>query len=69
MKPLHNEGAEVPKSDNELKAFLLWMNRNNICSVIPFIAQMDGRNGNIPHWSNGKKLFDASELIQEYRNK
>jgi hypothetical protein len=50
----------------DLAAFLLWMNRKKICSVIPFFVIQDGRNGKIPHWTDGKKLFDAIELIDLY---
>lgn len=50
----------------EIKDFLCWMNTSNICSVLPFFVILEGRDGKVPHWTNGKKLFNADELLKLY---
>lgn len=56
------------KTDKKLMAFLLWMAKNNIDSVIQFFVIQDGRNPKIPHWTDGKRLYDADELIKKFLN-
>lgn len=51
---------------NTIKDFLLWMSNKKICSVIPFLVSMEGRDSKIPHWTNGKQLFSADELVSMF---
>lgn len=46
--------------------FLGWMAKEKICSVIPFFVIQDGRDGRIPHWTDGKTLYNAKELYENY---
>ena len=50
----------------EIKDFLAWMAKKKICSVIPFFVLQEGLDGKIPHWTDGKNLFDANELFTKY---
>ncbi len=58
-------------SDNKniITDFLKWMNENRIDSVIPFLVAMEGKDATIPHWTNGKRLFTASDLYRLYSKK
>ncbi len=33
---------------------------------MPFFVIQDGRDGKVPHWTNGKELFNADELSKMY---
>ncbi len=52
--------------ETTIKAFLLFLNRKKICSVIPFFVWQAGKDDKIPHWTDGKNLFDASELTDMF---
>lgn len=52
----------------DLKKLLIWMSENNICSVIPFFAYQAGRDGKVPHWTDGKNLYNADELINKFKS-
>jgi hypothetical protein len=52
----------------EITDFLAWMAKRKIYSVIPFFILQNGRDGSIPHWTDGKKLFNADELFKLYTN-
>lgn len=55
------ENRGLDQNSKNIIDFLLWMNKNKICSVI-----QDGRDGTIPHWTDGKKLYNAIELVNKY---
>lgn len=59
---------KLDRSKNEpIMDFIRWIAKNKIDAVIPFFAIQEGRDGKIPHWTNGNRLFNADELLAEYK--
>jgi len=56
----------MKESDLLIRDFLHWMSKNNIDGVIPFIVMMGGKNPKIPHWTNGKELYNSGDLVKMY---
>jgi hypothetical protein len=55
------------KNRSEVKNFINWMGKEKIDAVIPFFAIQEGRDGKQPHWTNSKRLFNADELLSEFK--
>lgn len=52
---------------DDVKKFIDWMGRERIDAVIPFFTIQEGRDGNQPHWTNSERLFNADELLAEFK--